>query len=131
VAETFGPGQSADALVAAPPSTTDAKLMVYDNSAQLHNSNTGGIGGMLTTINATGAGGGSDTSGPATRNVAYNDTTDALTATVDDSATGGTNVAAAEYFLDTVGAPGSGAPLSGTFTSPSVNVSDTVTVGTN
>ena len=48
VAETFGPGQTADAIVTAPAATADARLAVYDASLLLHNSNTAGFGGMLT-----------------------------------------------------------------------------------
>ncbi len=128
VAETFGPGQSADALVAVPDSTADAKLAVFDNSLLLHNTaatgNAAGIGGMLTTIDAAApappVGGFPDTAGPGTRNVAYDATAHTLSAIVDDSATGGSNVVAAEYFVDTVGAPGSGTAMTGTFGTPTV-----------
>ncbi len=134
VAETFGPGQSADALVGAPSATSDAKLSVYDAGLQLHNTNTAGVGGMLTTVNAAAppppAGGVPDTSGPATRAVAYNGTTHALAAVVNDAATGGSNVAQAEYFLDDVGAAGSGTPMTGTFGTPSVSVGAPVTLPT-
>jgi hypothetical protein len=126
VAETFGPGQTADAIVTTPASTTDRKLAVYDGSLLLHNSNTAGFGGMLTFINATGTGGGTDTTGPVTSGVAFAAGT--LTATVDDTATGGSTVTAAEYFLDTVGAPGSGTAMTGTFGAVSVAVSAAVAV---
>ncbi len=100
VAETFGPGQTSDAIVTAPAATADARLAVYDGSLLLHSSNTAGFGGMLTFVAAAGAGGGTDTAGPGTTNVAYAAGT--LTATVDDSATGGATVAAAAYFVDSV-----------------------------
>ena len=45
---------------------TDGQLAVYDASLTLHNTNTAGVGGMLTFIAVTGSGGGADTSGPAT-----------------------------------------------------------------
>ena len=57
---------------------------------------------------AAGTGGG-DTAGPVTSDVAYAAGT--LTATVNDTATGGSNIAAAEYFVDTVGAPGAGTAM--------------------
>ncbi|WP_421741688.1 multicopper oxidase domain-containing protein [Cellulomonas sp.] len=98
VAETFGPGQTADALVTPTASGTDRALAVHDGNLLLHNSNTAGIGGMLTLLDVTGTGA-VDDSGPAT--------TDArsaadVTATVSDTATGGSVVAAAEYHVDTV-----------------------------
>ena len=53
---------------------------------------------MLTFVAVTGAGGGTDTSGPATSRVAWAAGT--LTATVSDVATGNATVSAAEYHLD-------------------------------
>ena len=107
VAETFGPGQTADAIVTAPSRQADTSVPVYDGSLLLHNTNLDGAGGMLTSIEVTGTGGGADTSGPATRAVTFA-APNALSATVDDSANGGSAVAAAEYFLDSVGRPGDG-----------------------
>jgi hypothetical protein len=55
-----------------------------------------------------------------------------LTATVDDSTTGNSNIQAAEYFIDTIGADGTGTPMAaqdGTFDSPTENVTATVPVG--
>ena len=49
VAETFGPGQTADAIVTAPAATASTnRLAIYDGNLLLHNSNSGGFGGMLT-----------------------------------------------------------------------------------
>ncbi|WP_346386916.1 multicopper oxidase family protein [Nocardioides sp.] len=124
VAETFGPGQTADAIVAAPDSTDDLRLPIYDGSLLLHNSNTAGSGGMLTTIDATGTGPGPDGTGPATRDVAHS--AGDLTATIDETTTGGADVAAAEYFVDTVGAPGTGASMTAT-AAPFDSVSEDVT----
>ena len=123
VAETFGPGQTADALVTAPAAATDTKLSVYDGSLQLHNSNTGGIGGMLTSIDVAPSLSGGDTTGPITTAATLTGTT--LTAHVDDSTRGGADVQAAEYFLDTVVAPGDGTSMSGAFTSAAVDVTAT------
>ncbi len=127
VAETFGPGQTADAIVTAPPSTRDTRLAVYDGSLLLHNSNTNGAGGMLTSVAVTGSGGGGDVAGPATSHVAV--ATGDLTATVDDTGNGGASIQAAEYYLDTVN--GDGTPLDaadGSFDSVSEDVTLAVTV---
>ena len=43
-------------------------------------------------------------------------------ASVSDAASGNSNIVAAEYFIDTTGAPGTGTALSGSFTSPTVTV---------
>ena len=51
----------------------------------------------------------------------------AITATVSDANDGHSNVIAAEYFIDTTGANGTGIPLSGAFTSTTVSVSGTLT----
>ncbi len=100
VAETFGPGQTADAIVTVPTTVTDRRLAVYDTSLTLHNASTAGAGGMMTFIAVTGTGGGTDTSGPASKAVTW--TTGTLGATVDDTATGGGTIAAAQYFLDSI-----------------------------
>lgn len=121
VAETFGPGQTADALVTAPTAGVDEKLVpVYDGSLLLHNSNVAGAGGILTFIAVPGTGAPGDNTGPVTSAVAYDGAN--LTATVDDTATGGSSIQAAEYFMDTLGAPGTGTAMTGGFTSVSENV---------
>ncbi len=100
VAETMGPGQTADAIVTAPTTTADRRLAVYDASLTLHNTNAPGVGGMLALLQVQGVGTATDTSGPATKEVAWDAGT--LTATVSDAATGGATVQAAEYFLDSL-----------------------------
>lgn len=118
VAETFGPGQGVDTIVEIPATAPlGAHYPVYDSNLMLHNSSQAGLGGMMTLITvgpATPPGG--DTTGPVTSGVTYtpggiglNDTT--ITATVDDSGTGGSVIAAAEYFIDTVGAEGTGVAM--------------------
>lgn len=103
VAETFGPGQTADAIVQLPTTVTDRRLAVYDAALTLHNSNTAGTGGMLSLVTVAGTGATvPDTSGPATTGVAWSAGT--LTATVSDAATGNGVVTAAEYRLDSVAA---------------------------
>ncbi len=118
VAETFGPGQTADAIVTVPTTAADRRLAVYDASLTLHNNNTvraggntkiAGTGGMLTFLKVTGTGTGTDVSGPATGGVAWSGT--ALSGSVDASAVTGATVSGAEYFVDTVGAPGTGTAM--------------------
>ena len=110
VAETFGPGQTADAIVTVPTTTTDRRLAVYDTSLTMHNSNTAGAGGMLSFIAVAGAGTpGPDAAGPATTGVTWSGGT--LTATVSDVATGNGNVTAAEYRLDSVAAAATAMPV--------------------
>jgi hypothetical protein len=122
VAETFGPGQTADAIVTVPTTATDRRLAVYDASLSLHNSNTPGSGGMLTFIDVTGSGATTpDTSGPATTNVAWDETTQTLSAHVSDAATGGSTVQAAEAYVNDIG--GTPYPMSGTFGGDPVDVS--------
>ncbi len=123
VAETFGPGQTADALVTPPGSDQDAFLSLYDANQAFHNTNTTGMGGMLTSLHAVAnLASGGDVSGPATRDVALavNGT---LSATIDDSANGNSNVAGAEYYVDDVS--GAGTAMTGTFGSPTASVTAT------
>ena len=78
-----------------------------------------------------------DDLGPVTSNVVADPnptngaTSVTLTADVDDSTTGNSNVAAAEYFVGTVGADGSGTPMSasdGAFDSPTEGVTASIDV---
>ena len=125
VAETLGAGQTEDVIVTL-ASNASGKLPVYDAGLWLNNNTSAGMGGALTFLEVTNSGGATDTAGPGTTNVAFDLTGGALTATVSDAATGGVNVTAAEYFIDTPGAPGSGTALTGTFGSPGVAVSATI-----
>ena len=127
VAETFGPGQTADAIVTAPAATAEQnRLAIHDGNLLLHNSNTAGSGGMLTFLTIPGTGPGADTTGPVTSNVAYAAGT--LTATIDDATTGGATIQAAEYFLDSVGGTGTGTSMTGTFGSSPIDVTADVSV---
>ena len=127
VAETIAPGQTADVLVTLPSTVAaSTKYALYDASLTLNNSTASGIGGMLTFINATGAGSGVDTVGPITSGVALNTTSGALAGSVSDVATGNGNVTAAEYLIDATGAGGTGTAMSGAFGSPTVSVSATI-----
>jgi len=126
VAETFGPGQSADVLVTAPATTVDATLPVYDGSLLLHNSNLAGSGGMLAFLAVSGSGGGTDSTGPVAADVAL--TAGTLTATLDETATGGADVQAAEYYLDSIaGTANAMSAADGAFDSPSEDVTAAVT----
>ncbi|MCB9155911.1 MAG: multicopper oxidase family protein [Caldilineaceae bacterium] len=127
VAETFGPGQTVDTIATIPAATADGiKFAIYDGNLMLRNSNAAGFGGMLTFLAVSNTQSTGDTVGPVTSNVAYSAGT--LTATIDDTATGNSNITAAEYFMDSVGAAGAGAPMSGGFGSPSTSVSAAVAV---
>jgi hypothetical protein len=106
VAETLAPGQSADALVDIPVSTAaSTKYALYDGSLALGNGAANGIGGMLMFIDAGPAGSGSDTVGPTTSSLSLVETAPGsgmytVTAHQSDAATGGANVVAAEYRID-------------------------------
>jgi hypothetical protein len=127
VAETIGPGQTADSLVPAPTDpTVDTQLAIYDASLQLHNSNVAGSGGMLTTIDVPGTPPAGDQSGPVTSAVAVAGGT--LTATVDDRDRGGSNVKAAEYYLDTLASPHPMTAVGGAFDADHEDVTASVTV---
>lgn len=116
VADTLAPGQTADVLAAVPATAaTSTKYAIYDAAMLLNNSNVNvgsayGIGGMLALVDAAGTPPGSDTTGPVTSGVTLTSTgptTYTLTATVDDTATGGATIGAAEYKIDS----GSAAPV--------------------
>lgn len=116
VAETLGAGQTADVLVSIPTDApTGQKYAVYDSSLRLLNNNAR-FGGMLTFLNVTAGGGGSGV-GPITSGLSLtpnpsNGTANiTLAATVSDASTGGAVVDSAEYFIDALGASGTGAAM--------------------
>jgi hypothetical protein len=139
VAETIGPGQTSDVLVSvAATEPQGRKFALYDGNFLLHNSAQAGYGGMLTFI-SVGAppAPGPDVTGPNTSgmgltpNPTNGSVSVALTASVSDVTTGGANVTAAEYFIDSSsGAPGTGTAMAGAFGSPTVAVNATITTGT-
>ena len=101
----------------------DTRYVLYEGGLLTHNRGqhvqNGGptpYGGMLTFVQVT-SGNPAANSGPLANPVTVTPsrTTGAggvtLSATLDDSATGGSNVTAAEYFVDSLGAPGSGTAL--------------------
>ncbi len=134
VAETYGPGQTVDALVSTAGMAPGSKLAVYDANLLLNNNTSTGFGGMLTFINVGTAVVGSDVTGPSTSGVTAtpsptNGSADvALAASLTDAAS---TVAAAEYFIDnSTGGVGTGIALSGTFGTPTVAVSGTILAAT-
>ncbi|MFN8465930.1 MAG: multicopper oxidase domain-containing protein [Caldilineaceae bacterium] len=137
VAETIAPGQTLDAIATVPAAAAaGSKYPVYDGNLALHNSNTTGIGGLLTFLSIAAGAAGPDTTGPATGAVtlAPNRTSGtanvALSAQVSDAAAGNNAVGAAEYFVDTAGANGTGTALAGSYGSPTVTVNGTLSPAT-
>jgi hypothetical protein len=107
VAETFGPGQTADVIASVPTSATaGTKYAIYDASLSLHNS-AAGTGGMLTFITV-----GTSSTPPATPTTTGVTLTNALDGSVVVTATFAPPASlGAEYFIDAVGADGSGSAI--------------------
>lgn len=61
---------------------------------------------------------------------ATNSSAVALSAPANDTATGNSNIAAGEYFIDTAGATGTGAAMTATAASPSTSITATIPAGT-
>jgi hypothetical protein len=117
IATTVAPGSTADALTHLPSAASaSGHYALYDTGLRLVNGSQAGYGGVLTTIDATGAWT-TTCAGPVTSRVqAPDDTTGAadlgFTAYVTPCAAApATTVTAAEYFIDSVGAEGSGIPV--------------------
>ncbi len=117
IATSVVPGSSADALVHLPSAASAAgHYALYDTGLRLYNGSDAGYGGMLTTIDATGVWT-TTCAGPVTAHVQAPDTTTgisalAFTANVTPCvAAPASTVTAAEFFIDAVGADGSGTPL--------------------
>lgn len=107
VAETFGPGQTADVLIDIPDAADGQTFMIYDANMMLRTINRARAEGMMAFINVSGTPMGGD--GPVVSNIGFVPGT--LTADVTDAATGGDTIAGAEYFVGAVGAPGTGTPM--------------------
>src|SRR3981081_1938782 len=106
-------GQVADSFIQVDPGLgLGSQLPLYDSGLHLHNDANTGFGGMLTYIDVI-AGLGGLPGGPVTTNVTVNpkinDGTQPENVTGTITAQLGT-VTAAEWFLDDIGAPGSGHP---------------------
>ena len=125
-AESLAPGQTGDAIATIPAAaTTESKFAVYDGSLMLHNNNAAGFGGMLTFVTA---GTGSAATGPTTSAVALTPNPSNGSASVTLTANITSGVTAAEYFVDSVGANGTGCAIADSPTS--VNVTIPVSGGT-
>ena len=103
-ADTFGPGQTTDVLVAPAATPADRHLVLHDGNLLLHNSNATGLGGMLTFVDVAGTGTTGDVAGPVTSAVAVADGT--LTADVVDSGVVTSPVTGATAWVDTLVGPG-------------------------
>lgn len=141
VSESIAPGQTLDTLVTIPGSAVSgAQYPLYDASLFLRN-NTGtntsvGLGGMLTMLTVgTTTPSPSDTTGPVASalGLSVNPTNGSVdvtvTATISDSATGISNIAAAELYIDTT----SGSPIAMTtaaFDAPTESVTGTILAAT-
>ncbi|MDI6693906.1 MAG: multicopper oxidase domain-containing protein [Anaerolineales bacterium] len=119
VSEELGPGQSADALVTISASApAGMRYPLYEAGMLLHNNGAPGFGGMITFITIPSGPGNGDTQGPAASSVSLspnpaNGSADvSVSATISDAATGGSNIQAAEFFIDSTGANGSGSAMS-------------------
>ena len=128
VAETIATGETLDALVTIPASVpADSKFALYDANMLLrNNSGTGsansGFGGMLAFLVTASSGSGPDTVGPLSNSLALSpNPSDGLadvtvSASVSDVTTGGANIAAAEFYIDST--QGSPTAMTGAFASP-------------
>ena len=117
IATSVVPGGTADALVHLPSAASAAgHYALYDAGLHLYNNTRAGYGGMLTTIDATGSWT-TTCAGPVASRVNVPDTTTGATSLAFSAyvtpctAAPATTVTAAEYFIDTVGADGSGIAL--------------------
>ncbi len=133
VAETIAPGETLDAIVTIPVTTPEgSKFALFDGGLMLVNGSSPGFGGMLTFLEAgTAGGGGADVVGPVAQPVTVGAIVSGnvtLSATISDASSGGSNVAAAEYRVDT-GAAASMTATDGSFDSPQEAVSAIVPVG--
>ncbi len=143
VAETMGAGQSLDTLVQIPMTVTvGTKYPIYNTGfQQLHNNGQMAIsgavafGGIVTFLDVVGGGALPDV-GPLASGVLVSPNPASgmgpvsLSATLDESTTGGSNVIAAEFFTDTLGADGTGIPMTIVGSGPTVAVTATVSAGT-
>lgn len=117
---TLPAGKTLDVLLV--PAAPARNIPLIDRRVNVTNN---GVypGGLLTLLNVTGA----DGTGPATTFTSFTPPPTAgispvlLTVIADDTATGGSNVVAAEWMTDITIREGAGNPMSGTFGSPVVS----------
>jgi FtsP/CotA-like multicopper oxidase with cupredoxin domain len=133
-AATIGSGQTTDRMVTVPASAGtvgSSRFAVYDTSMLLHNNGAAGFGGILTFI--TVSDGTPPATGPTTNAVALapNPTDGSVDVTLSARISGAANITAAEYFIGTSGADGTGIAMSaadGAFDSPIEDVTATITI---
>ena len=138
VSEVLSTGQSLDAIVSIPASApAGTRFALYEGSMLLHNNGAAGFGGMLTFLMIPGGGPGSDTLGPAANSLGIspnptNGSADvALAASISDAGRGDGNIQAAEYRIDSTGAPAVAlAAADSAFDSPTETVNGTISVAT-
>lgn len=110
VAETVPPGATLDALVDIPTTAAaGARFAVHAGSLQLHNNSASGYGGMLTFLAIPVSGSSpTDVTGPTASALTLTPSGGdmIISAMLDDSASGNSNIVAAEYVLEsTAGTP--------------------------
>ena len=142
VAQTIGPGQTTDAIVDISAAAPDGSMLtLYDANLQNRNRNrrpaaTGTFrtyGGAIRFISVSATPTGTDTVGPVSSGATADGGTGVVTATVSDASTGASDVAAAEYSIDTVAPAGTGTPMSAVdaaFDSATEPVTATIPPGT-
>lgn len=140
VAQTVGPGQGFDALVHVSANAgVGTQLTVFEGSLQVRNRNRRPAGsgtfrtygGAMGFITVGGTANPNDTTGPVASGLTVNVGTGEITATINDTTTGGSSILAAEYSIDTVAPAGTGTAMAasdGGFTSVSELVTATATL---
>jgi FtsP/CotA-like multicopper oxidase with cupredoxin domain len=118
-AETLAPGQTGDAIATLPAVTSASRFAVYDANLMLRNGSAPGFGGMLTFVTA---GVGAVATGPTASAVTLTPNATNGSADVALSASFAPATTAAEYFIDTTGANGSGIPMGGAATARTATI---------
>lgn len=131
VAETVPPGATLDTLVDIPVTApAGARYAVHAGSLLLHNRGANGYGGMLTFLSIpVGSSSPTDTTGPTASALALTPSGGdmIISATLDDSASGGSNIVAAEYVLEsTTGTPVAMSASDSAFDTPTEAVDGTI-----
>ncbi len=138
VSQAIASGQTMDAIVTIPSQVSvGTRFPLFNPSLQLHNAgalaanNRVGFGGLLTFLQIAGGNPVPDV-GPLASNVTVAPSPTAgnngatLSADLDETDTGGANIVEWEYFINDLGAPGTG--YTATITSPAVTLNVTATV---
>ncbi|MCB9419938.1 MAG: multicopper oxidase domain-containing protein [Ardenticatenaceae bacterium] len=132
VAETISPGQTLDAIASVPAATTQgSKFALYDGNLMLHNNGEQGFGGMMTFLEYSAAPGTTgDTTGPSTSDIVLtpNPTKGSVDVTIaaliNDVNSGNSDIAAAEYYIDSTSGVATG--MLGAFASPTEAVNGVI-----